>query len=265
MVQGTAVHREHSTLSSHTILLIEGRKATSERWASALDDVGKFNIITAHTRREALAKIEEISPSVIVLDSTSVRFSSRRFCRTLQEAEYGIPVLMLLNKEDKIDPSIGVRAHLRYPFSGAKLLRRIERLLPMTDDDLLQVGDVVLNTKQRCVTRGGREAHLTPRQALLLETFMRHPGEILSRAYLMKQVWETNYIGDTRTLDVHIHWVRKAIEDDYKSPRYIQTVRHVGYRFEIPGTGETQTAAPEEANEEAETSPGNIDDPALRI
>ncbi len=259
------MRRERSPLSPYTILLIEGRKTASEHWVSVLGDAGKFNIITAHTRREALAKIEEISPSVIVLDSTSIRFSSRRFCRTLQEAEYGIPVLMLLNKEDKIDRSMGVRAHLRYPFSGTKLLRRIERLLPVSDDDLLQVGDVVLNTKQRCVTREGRETHLTPKQALLLETFMRHPGEILSRAYLMKQVWDTNYMGDTRTLDVHIHWVRKAIEDDYRSPVYIQTVRHVGYRFEIPGIDEAQTTAIEEVevevDEEVEISPGGTGAP----
>jgi DNA-binding response OmpR family regulator len=75
---------------------------------------------------------------------------------------------------------------------------------------------------------------LTPKQAVLLEVFLRHPGEILTRAFLMKQVWDTEYMGDTRTLDVHIHWVRKAIEVDYKSPVYLRTVRRIGYRFEVP-------------------------------
>ncbi len=189
---------------------------------------------TAHTRRDALAKVQEVQPAVIVLDSPSLRFSCRRFCKTLRDADIETPVLMLLPEGAKIDRSIGARAHLRYPFSAKKLTNRVVRLLPAPDDDLLQIGDVMLNLKQRCVIRGDRETHLTPKQAALLEIFLRHPGEILTRAYLMKQVWNTEYMGDTRTLDVHIHWVRIAIEDDHKSPVYLRTIRRVGYRFQAP-------------------------------
>jgi len=171
---------------------------------------------------------------VIVLDSPSLRFSCRRFCDALRNADLETPVLMLLPEGAKIDRSIGARAHLRYPFSAKKLTNRIARLLPAPDGDLLRVGDVTLNIEQRCVVRGDRESHLTPKQACLLEVFLRHPGEILTRSYLMKQVWNTDYMGDTRTLDVHIHWVRKAIEEDHKSPVYLRTIRRVGYRFEVP-------------------------------
>ena len=172
---------------------------------------------------------------VIVLDSPSLRFSSRRFCQALRGTALDIPILLLLPEGAKIDRSVGARAHLRYPFSAKKLTNRVVRLLPAApDDDLLQVGDVALNVEQRCVIRDNRESHITPKQASLLEIFLRHPGEILTRAYLMKQVWDTEYMGDTRTLDVHIHWVRKAIEDDYKSPVYLRTIRRVGYRFEKP-------------------------------
>jgi DNA-binding response OmpR family regulator len=139
---------------------------------------------------------------------------------------------MLLPKGEKIDRSLGARAYLRYPISAKKLINRISRLLPAPEDDVLQVGDVVLNVTQRCVLQGNRESHLTPRQARLLEVLMRHPGEILTRAFLMKQVWDTDYLGDTRTLDVHVHWVRKAIEEDPSSPFHLRTVRQVGYRFE---------------------------------
>jgi DNA-binding response OmpR family regulator len=163
-----------------------------------------------------------------------LRFSSRRFCKALRDADLEIPVLLLLPEGAKIDRSIGARAHLRYPFSAKKLTNRVVRLLPAPDDDLLRVGDVTLNIKQRCVIRGDHETHLTPKQATLLEIFLRHPGEILTRAYLMKQVWDTEYMGDTRTLDVHIHWVRIAIEEDHKSPVYLRTIRRVGYRFEVP-------------------------------
>jgi DNA-binding response OmpR family regulator len=217
-----------------TVLLIEGRKAVTEHLTPVLNGQGEYNVITAHTRREALSKAQKTQPAVIVLDSTSVRFSCRRFCETLRDEGWTTPILMLLHPGEKIDRSIGARAHLRYPISAKKLMNRINRLLPAPDDDIIRVGDVVLNIKQRCVTCGDRESHLTPKQSQLLEIFLRHPGEILTRAYLMKQIWNTDYMGDTRTLDVHIHWVRKAIEDDYKSPAYVHTVRRIGYRFEIP-------------------------------
>jgi DNA-binding response OmpR family regulator len=171
---------------------------------------------------------------VVVLDSPSLRFDIRRLCNTLQNTGLETPILLLIPEEAKIDRSTGARAHLRYPFSAKKLASRIVRLLPAPDDDILRLGDIVLNIKRRYVVRGKRESHLTPRQALLLEIFLRHPGEVLSRAFLMKQVWDTDYLDDTRTLDVHIHWVRKAIEDDYRSPVYLRTMRGIGYRLEIP-------------------------------
>jgi DNA-binding response OmpR family regulator len=221
--------------SGQIILLLEGRKPVAKRLAPVLNGQG-HNVVVAHTRKGALTQVREIHPEVIVMDSPSLRFSSRRFCCALRDAGLDIPVLMLLPEGAKIDRSVGARGHLRYPFSPKKLTNRVLRMLPAPDDDLLQVGDVALNIKQKCVTRGDRETHLTPKQALLLEILMRHPGEILTRAFLMKQVWDTDYMGDTRTLDVHIHWVRKAIEEDYKSPIYLRTIRRVGYRFESPAS-----------------------------
>ncbi len=218
----------------YTILFVEGRKPTAEYLAPVLNDQG-YNVVTACTRRDTLAKVQEVRPAVIVFDSPSLRFSSRRFCNALRDANLEIPVLMLLPEAEKIDRSLGARAYLRYPFSAKKVLNRIVKLLPAPDDEVLRVGDVVLNFKQRyVVVQGKRESHLTPKQAHLLEILMRHPGEVLTRALLMKQVWDTDYLDDTRTLDVHIHWVRKAIEDNPKSPVYLRTIRWVGYCFEVP-------------------------------
>ncbi len=217
----------------HTILLVEGRKPATEYLAPVLNDQG-YNVVTARTRRAALARVQEVHPAVIVLDSPSLRFSSRRLCDALRDAALEIPVLMLLPEGEKIDRSISARAYLCHPFSAKKLINRVARLLPAPDGEIVQVGDVILNVEQRCVIRGRRESQLTPKQVRLLEVFMRHPGEILTRALLMKQVWHTDYLGDTRTLDVHIHWVRKAIEKDPGSPVYLRTVRRVGYRFQAP-------------------------------
>lgn len=216
-----------------TILFVEGRKPTAKYLAPVLNDQG-YNVVAARTRRDALAKAQEALPVVVVLDAPSLRFSSRRFCKALRETGLETSVLMLLSEGEKIDRSGGARAHLRYPFSVRKLANRIERLLPAPDGEVLRVGNVILNLEQRCVVCGGRESNLTPKQAFLLEILMRHPGEILTRAFLMRQIWDTDYTGDTRTLEVHVHWVRKAIEKDPSSPVYLRTIRRVGYRFELP-------------------------------
>jgi DNA-binding winged helix-turn-helix (wHTH) protein len=104
--------------------------------------------------------------------------------------------------------------------------------MPARGGEVLRVGDIALNLAQKCILRNGREKRLTPKQFKLLEAFMRRPGEVLSRRFLMRHVWQTDYIGDTRTLDVHIRWVRQIIEDDPDKPRYLRTVRGIGYRFD---------------------------------
>jgi DNA-binding response OmpR family regulator len=219
--------------STPTILLIEGRKPSTEHLTPVLKGQG-YSVITTNTRRDSLATVQKVLPAVIVLDTPSLRFDGKRFCKALQDTDLDVPVLMLLPEGAKIDRSDGARAHLRHPFSAKKLANRITRLLPIPDDKVLQVGNIVLNLKQRCVVCGKRESNLTPKQAALLEVFMRHPGEVLTRGFLMKQVWDTDYVGDTRTLEVHIHWLRKAIEDNAGSPTHLRTVRRVGYRFNVP-------------------------------
>lgn len=216
----------------HTILLVEGRKPTSAQQAPLLNDRG-VRVATACTRREAWARALKGKPSVIVLDSPSLRFDCPRFCESLRKEGIEIPVLMLLPAGQKADRSLGARAYLSYPFSPRRLVNKIVRLLPSPDDEMIQLGDIALNLKKRNVVRGRRETHLTPRQASLLEVFMKHPGDVLTRAYLMKHVWDTDYVEDTRTLDVHVHWVRKAIEDDPRAPKCLRTVRGVGYRLAV--------------------------------
>jgi DNA-binding response OmpR family regulator len=212
-------------------LVVEGRKPVGERLAPTLST--EYEVATARTRREALAKLEQFQPLVIVLDSPSLRFSRRRFCETLDTDGIDIPVL-LLHRESQAPEHTGARAYLRYPFSSQKLINRISWLLPAPDSEVLRGGALTFHVKGRSVARGDRQCHLTPKQAQLLELFMRHPGEVLTREFLMKRVWNTDFTDDTRTLDVHIHWVREAIEEDTGSPRYLHTVRGVGYRFQVP-------------------------------
>ena len=218
------------------ILLVEGRKPAAQRLTPILEEQG-FLVLAAHTKREAWSKVQEDSPSAIILDTPSMRFSEQRFCLALREGGYDVPVLMLLPDGAEAAATSDIRSSLRYPFSPKQLIGRVNRLLPDPDDEILSVAGVVFYVTQHCVVCSGRETHLTPKQARLLDTFMRHPGEVLTRAYLMKQVWDTEYLGDTRTLDVHIHWLRKAIEGDPKSPSRICTVRRQGYCFHDTDTG----------------------------
>jgi len=98
----------------------------------------------------------------------------------------------------------------------------------------LVMGDLSLNVTEGCLTRGRKRIHMTPRMCALLQVFMAGRGKVLTRRFLMEKVWETSYMGDTRTLDVHIHMLRKALGDGSRKPVYLHTVRGVGYRFDIP-------------------------------
>ncbi len=223
--------------SVHKILLVENRKSASEQLTPFLES--EYHVVHVRTRREALAKMKITLPEVIILDVPSLRFSCHRFCDTLQDDKLDIPLLILLANEEDFEHDISTKTILRYPFSPQQLINRVAWLLPVPDGEILQANDFTFNVKRHAVIRGDRESHLTPKQARLLEIFMRHPGEVLARTFLMRQVWDTDYTDDTRTLDVHIHWVRKAIEKDTSSPTYLHTVRGVGYRFEEAQTKES--------------------------
>ena len=107
-------------------------------------------------------------------------------------------------------------------------------MVPGDEKDVMEVGPLRLNTAQRKVRAHGKETRLTPKQAKLLEVFMQNPGRLLTRKTLIQRVWNTDYTGDTRTLDVHISWLRQAVEAESKKPRLIRTIRGMGYRLDLP-------------------------------
>jgi len=216
------------------ILLLEGRRASAFSCTSLLEKQG-HTVVCTHTRRDALEQLHAEPPDLIIVDSRSLRFSASRFCQAVRENGNQVPMLLLaLEDEDEDEPCAGVAAVLRGAFTSRKLLNRVKRCLSTTEGEVLRAGDVVLDVKRRTVTRHGQQHRLTPKQTCLLEVFMRNRGRVLTRAVLMREVWNTDFVGDTRTLEVHIHWLRKAIEDDPARPVYLTTVRRLGYRFDVP-------------------------------
>ena len=122
-------------------------------------------------------------------------------------------------------------AYLSVPFTTRQLSYRIKKAIGTQADRFVRAGDVCLDTLKRSVRRGDLVSHVRPKEMQLLGLLMEHSGEILSRGKIMKDVWETEYLGDTRTLEVHIHWLRRKVDEIHNSPRRIITVRGKGYFF----------------------------------
>ncbi len=214
-----------------TILLIESARAKNS-FAPVLER-RKYDVICASTSKQALAHAKERSPALIVLDSVFSRIDGARMCRDIRAQVDGIAILLMARADAQVDATSGADYILFEPFTPRKLLNRIARMLPSGEADVLTTGDLTLNVANRCVRVGKKEHQLTPKQSQLLEIFMRQPNVVITRLQLMKAVWKTDYMGDTRTLDVHIRWLRQMIENDASKPRRLVTVRNVGYRLKV--------------------------------
>ncbi|MBN1580207.1 MAG: response regulator transcription factor [Anaerolineae bacterium] len=158
-------------------------------------------------------------------------------CRESAKAYPDIPLVALLAQDAPSSPQCRLETCnnvLRFPFAIPELVARIQLLIACDKWPALQVGELSLDIKARCVRRGESVSRLTPKQAKLLQVFMCYPERTLTRKFLMETIWDTDYMGDTRTLDVHVRWLRERIEKDPGAPQYLRTVRGVGYRFGIP-------------------------------
>ena len=221
-------------MSSAKVLLLETLRANAPTFAEALVKRGYAVTIERNTQA-ALKRSQTLSPDIVVLNAASLKTSGARICRRLKASLNGTPVVIIADKKSVPDANCGAAATMVVPFTPRKLLNGIARLLPGDDSSSLQLGPIKLNLAQRRISCGGREERVTPKQARLLEMFMRAPGQLLSRKQIIKHVWDTDYTGDTRTLDVHMSWLRSVIEPNPRKPRYLKTLRGQGYRLDIPG------------------------------
>lgn len=219
-------------MATPKILLLESERAHTLSFAPALEKRG-YVVVVEHDTQTVVKRTQAAAPDVVVLDAASLKTSGARICRKIRAALNGTPIVLIADKKNLPDQKAGANIVLTLPFTPRKLLNGVARLLPGDDSAALQVGPVKLNLAQRKVSCGGREERVTPKQARLLEMFLRAPGQLLSRKAIIKHVWDTDYTGDTRTLDVHISWLRGVLEPNPRKPRYLKTVRGEGYRLDI--------------------------------
>jgi DNA-binding response OmpR family regulator len=214
------------------ILLVESNRASAPSFTSALEKKG-YSVDIYHKIDPAIKAAKEEPPDVLILDAASMRTSGTRMCRTMRTKLEGLPIILVSPEDAQPDPGNGASITLIHPFTPRKLLNRVARLLPGDESYMLKVGPIRLNLAQRKVFVHGKESRLTPKQTKLLELFMLNPGRLLTRKSLIKQIWQTDYLGDTRTLDVHMSWLRSAVEKDPSKPQLLRTIRGMGYRLDI--------------------------------
>lgn len=213
------------------VLLVGRSQAKRAALISALQK--RYDLVLTTNGSEAQQVGAVHSPHAIVLDAVSMRTPGDRICRSLRDAFGAVPIVHIHPGPEKGAETLA-DVLLFEPLSARRLTNAIDRLIRRGDDEVVTCGPLALNVARRMLTANGQEIQLTPKQTLLLELFLRRPCETLDRRTIMEQVWNTDYLGDTRTLDVHIRWIRQAIEADANRPAYLKTVRGVGYRLEIP-------------------------------
>ncbi len=223
------------------IILIEDDRLISEPIARSLKNLD-FTVLTAHDGAAGLrlALIEE--PDLVILDIMLPEMSGWEVCKAIR-AKSVVPILMLTALSEEVDRILGLELgaddYLTKPFSTRELMARVKALLrrvefdrsSMAQPQQVSIGQIRLDLDRRQVFKGTTELALRFKEFELLSLLIAHAGDVVTRAEIFDKVWGTDWLGDMRTLDVHIRWLREKLEDDPGNPYYIQTVRSVGYRF----------------------------------
>ena len=216
-----------------TLLVIEGKRAERASFVGGLTKKG-FRVISVPSGNTALLRLEKETFDLIIVDADSMRTSGKRICQSLRAKFSEIPLILIVGENVDVKDGFEADIILELPFTLQKLLNRVKVLLPVKpSNDIIKAGPIELDITHKFVNIYDKHVSLTPRLVRLLQALMEHPGEVFDRGELFRYVWETGYTGDTRTLDVHVSWLRQAVEQDPRHPDYIKTVRGVGYRLDL--------------------------------
>lgn len=225
--------RKSSKNDNHKVLWVEGRWKSNPSFVPSLLQKG-FSVDRVSSGKEAVSNVAKKKHDIVVVDAASMRTSGKRICRSLRDRVNGMPIMLISDPKRAIEKDFDCAdAILTLPFTQRKLINRLGPLLPSDEKGLIKAGPIQLDTEDKYVRAHGKKTALTPRLVLLLKMLIDHKGEVVERNKLFKKVWRTDYTGDTRTLDVHISWLRQAIEKNPKRPKLLKTMRGVGYRLDV--------------------------------
>ena len=214
-----------------SILWVEGTRTDSSSFVPSLRKK-EYLVEIVPTGSAALTRLVEIDPDLVVVNAASLRSSGKRICSEIRQQSAKLPIVLIVSPDHTISGAAAANVILELPFTSRKLINRITPLLPGDGKKIIHVGLIRLDLELKRVRCKGREARLTPRMANLLQVLLLHAGEAVERQKLFSEVWDTQYTGDTRTLDVHISWLREALEEDPRKPQFLKTIRGVGYRLD---------------------------------
>jgi DNA-binding response OmpR family regulator len=218
-----------------SVLLAEDDPAISEPLARALRREG-YDVDVASDGPETLEAAKNGGIDLIVLDIGLPRIDGLEVCRRIRSAGQSVPVLILTARADEVDTVIGLDAgaddYVTKPFRLAELLARVRALLRRGASETRVVQGVRVDTDARRAWLGTTEIELTSKEFDLLALMVAEAGKVVTREQIMRQVWDSKWWGSTKTLDMHVSWLRRKLGDDAHSPQYITTVRGVGFRFE---------------------------------
>jgi two-component system, OmpR family, response regulator RegX3 len=221
------------------ILLIEDESSISQPLASALRQEG-FDVKTADSAASGLESFRSQAPDLVLLDVMLPDGDGKDVLREIRGSSH-TPVVMLTARGEEVDRVVGLELgaddYVTKPFSAAELVARMRavlrrsRPLETSFEPALTVGDVAMNLETHRVTKGGADVELTVKEFELLRVLLEHAGKVVRRQTLVGEVWDPAWFGSTKTLDVHVSALRKKLGDDPAAPRYVHTVRGVGFRF----------------------------------
>jgi two-component system response regulator RegX3 len=226
-----------------TVLLVEDEESITAPLAEALGREG-FDTKVAGTVAESLALAKRVRPDLVLLDVMLPDGSGFDVCRELRRTSQ-VPIIMLTARGEEADRIVGLELgaddYVVKPFSAREVVARIRAVLRRTDagpgavlDGPIEIGDVRLDPDRREVTNAGETVELSRKEFELLQLLMQNAGTVVKRERLIDEVWDVNWFGSTKTLDVHISGLRKKLGDASSEPRYVHTVRGVGFRFASP-------------------------------
>jgi two-component system response regulator RegX3 len=224
------------------ILVVEDESSFSEALEFLLGKEG-FSVVTAATGTEALKKFDQGGIDLILLDLMIPEISGTEVCRQIR-TKSKVPIIMLTAKDSEVDKVVGLEIgaddYVTKPYSARELVARINAVLRRNSGDVVNSDNGIMNVQgirmdidRHQVSVNGIPVSLPLKEFELLEFLMRNAGRVLTRIQLIDRVWGSDYVGDTKTLDVHIKRIRAKIETDPADPKIIQTVRGLGYKMEL--------------------------------